>query len=400
VEVSSVCAMSKSLLSAQKENNELNFLTRFLPAKELQVNKEKREVSFSFSSRRPVERWMWSDELPEGASSIFDEILSHESKNWDIERVKTGVCPFLKNHNRNEKLGQVKTVSFDGEQGVATVKLRQTKQADQLLLDIEDGTAGGISFGYIAKEYKVLSPAEYQEDKRGYPVLKKKAVLEAMKITLLEVSSEEIPADPTIGFGKKEDSKILLRTIELNGDPNFITKRNENKVDELEKALAELTQSNQKVNALTIEHTRATTQVNELTRQLGEKDAKISEQAGRLMTYEKRELITTKYYSLRSKAEELNSSAKLSKVEFDELFTESPSADIEIHLKSEEDKLGYISFHLGLLEKRTPLLNTQSSLAKEPIKTERQNMPERAVEDDDERAQRIFNLARSQPTSA
>jgi hypothetical protein len=391
--------MSKLLSSSQKDNDQLSFLTRFLPANELLVNKEKREVSFSFSSRRPVERWMWSDELPEGASSIFDEILSHDSKSWDVERVKNGVCPFLKNHNRNDKLGQVKTVSFDGEKGVATVKLRQTKEADQLLLDIEDGIAGGISFGYIAKEYKVLSPAEYQEDKYGYPILKKKAVLEAMQITLLEVSAEEIPADPSVGFGKVENSKVLLRSIELNGDPNFIVKGNEIKVNELEKALADLAHSNQKIDSLTIEHTRATNQVNELTRQLGEKDAKLSEQAAQLATYQKRDLITTKYYSLRSKAEELNSSAKLSKAEFDELFTESPSADIEIHLKSEEDKLGYISFHLGLLEKRTPLLNTQASLAKEPIKTERQNMPERATEDDDEKAQRLFNLARSQPIS-
>ena len=53
--------------------------------------------------------------------------------------------------------------------------------------------------------------------------------------------------------------------------------------------------------------------------------------------------------------------------EFNELFSTVPSEDIEIHTKSQTDKLGYIDFHLSLIEKRAkPLINLEQSV-KEPV---------------------------------
>ena len=193
-------------------------LTRYLPSRDVKASTSARSLSFPFSSNRPVERFAWFDEsLPEGSSYIFDEILSHEKNAWNLERVLSGVCPFLRNHDRAVKLGVVEDVQFSGDRAYASVKLRQTPDASQLLTDLEDGTAGGVSFGYSVQKYRVVTPAKFGVDGN----LTQKAVLEAVEITLYEVSCEELPADPTIGFGKSSDRPISLRSVSITGDPGW-----------------------------------------------------------------------------------------------------------------------------------------------------------------------------------
>lgn len=56
----------------------------------------------------------------------------------------------------------VTQVSLDGQNGTSTVKLSRNNQlAEQFMSDVEDGTSGGISFGYSVEEYRVVTPAEY-----------------------------------------------------------------------------------------------------------------------------------------------------------------------------------------------------------------------------------------------
>lgn len=199
-------------------------LTRALPASDVATDTAARTLSFPFSSTRPVERWAWFDDgLPDGSSSIFDEILSHDPEHWNLERVEEGVCPYLKNHRRDQKLGRVMSVSFEGDRGLATVKLRRCADADQELLDLEDGVSGGVSFGYQVFKYRVVTPAEYEGEGWDRRLIKK-AVLEGIDIMLLEVSAEEIPADPSVGFGKAR-GRVDLRTIQLDGDPHWEAER-------------------------------------------------------------------------------------------------------------------------------------------------------------------------------
>ena len=199
----------------KEQPNPVEFLTRSLSSAEVKADTEARTLTFPFSSTRPVERWAWCDELPEGASNIFDEVLSHDPAHWRLERVDEGVCPYLKNHSRNAKLGRVLSVAFDNDRAIATVKLRRSAEADQELSDLEDGVSDGVSFGYQVHRYRVLQPAEY--DGEGWDRrLTKKAILEGVDISLMEISSEAIPADPSVGFGK---SAIDLRTIQIEGDP-------------------------------------------------------------------------------------------------------------------------------------------------------------------------------------
>jgi hypothetical protein len=95
---------------------ENGILSRFLASPNVRTSAIDRSLYFPFSSTRPVERYAWSDDnLPEGASHVFDEVLSHEMRDWNLERVYTGVCPFLKNHNRDLMLGKVTAVDFKSD---------------------------------------------------------------------------------------------------------------------------------------------------------------------------------------------------------------------------------------------------------------------------------------------
>jgi hypothetical protein len=210
-------------------------------------------------------------------------------------------------------------------------------------------------------------------------MLTKKALLEATKIVLLEISSEDIPADPTVGYGK---SFVCFDDISVKGDPNFNPNRKMNEKTELEltttkleltaikTALAEANNTNvllsEKQVLLTNENNRLSEQIKVLSKSIEEKNTAIS-------TFEKRESVVSRYYDLRQKAEDLVSEGKLSAVEFGDLFSETPSSDIAHHTKS--DRLGYIEFHLELINKRTaPLLNLKQSIS-EPIVNAGQSNP-------------------------
>lgn len=341
-----------------------NVLTKFLSSSDLTLNTEQRTIGFSFSSKSNVcERYAFTSDLPEGASYVFDEYLSHDSSAWDLTRVTNNTCPFLRNHTRGQKLGIVKEVTLDGEKGIALVKLSKNALAEQFISDSQDGTSGGISFGYYVEEYKVISPAEYSEDK-GYRELTKKALLEATKIVLLEISSEDIPADPTVGYNK---SGVLLDDVTIKGEPNFYHKTTDMNDQfktlelELQSVKSALAESSAKQQILTAENDKLAAQIKHLETVIHEKSDLISH-------FEKKELVASRYYDLRQKAEDLVSQAKLSGTEFNDLFSALPSEDIALHTKSQSDKLGHIQFHLELIEKRAaPLLNLQQSTKDEPI---------------------------------
>lgn len=342
--------------------------TKFLSSSDLNLNTEQRTVGFSFSSRSNIcERYGYLNELPDGSSVVFDEYLSHDTSAWDLTRVSNNTCPFLRNHVRGQKLGIVKDVVLDGVKGVALVKLSKNDLAQQFISDIEDGTSGGISFGYYVEEYKVISPAEYSEI-NGYKELIKKALLEATKIVLLEISSEDIPADPTVGYNK---SAVNLTDVVIQGNPNFKSNPMDDNFKILESELlstkSALADSISKQQILTSELNSIKSEYSKLSQDFSNLESSLQEKTAIISALEKRELVSQRYYDLRQKAESLVSEAKLSTVEFNELFSQVPSDDIQSHTKSQVDKLGHIDFHLDLIQKRSPLLNLQQSNHQDPV---------------------------------
>ena len=198
---------------------ELPYLTRRANAPmSVTVDRETRMVTFSFTSEKPVERYGYGADLPDGASSRFDEICPSDPKFWNMERVKAGVCSLLRNHNLDDAYGVVRSVKFENGMGVCTAELEDIPESDRLMNAIEKNLAGGVSYGYRPEKYTVISKAEYEigDGENYYRKLKKKAVLRAENITLYEISARvTVPADLTVG------RSIDLRSVAIEGDPGW-----------------------------------------------------------------------------------------------------------------------------------------------------------------------------------
>lgn len=353
------------------------------------VDVESRIIRFAFSSTAPVERYAWFDDnLPEGASYRFDEVLSHDKKHWNLSRVKNNVAPYLKNHDRNQKLGQVQKVDFEGDIGNTTVKLRRTPEADQFMRDIEDGTAGGTSFGYIVHKYRVLEPAEYEDTPNGRK-LKKKAVLEGVDIELLEISSEELPADPSVSSPGRG---IDFRTIAIDGNPNFPNPQSQKTdmptIEELQAQLTDsqrqLTDVQSNLTTLRTELDAARTELHNAQQILNAKDIEIE-------SLKKGASLTVRYTALRAQADALIADAKITAVEYKKLFGE----DIEADLKDvSEAHLEKTAFFLEIAKDRTPTLNTEIKSGKEELPPAPKS--EIRSEDVDAAAARIAKIAAGQ----
>lgn len=335
---------------------------RKISAADAIVSAENRTITFSFSSAAPVRRWGWMPDLE--VAGEFDEVVSQKADHWDLSRVKQKTASFLENHDRNQRLGTVQKVWFENDRGYATVKLRSTPQADQLLRDLEDDTAPGVSFGYVPGKYKVLEKAEYGMGKDGMKRMTKPPVLEARSIQLYEISAESIPADPSVGFGRSAESPIDLRTIEIEGE---ISEKNvvSNELD-----MDQLQELNQRMASLEATNTELRTALE--TAQSALQEATV------------RSAVLTRYTSLRRSAELLVAEAKLSRAEFDRYFSGDVAADVDtlITSKRHEIKLEVISDYLEAAKDRATLLPTRQRVVEELPKRDSGEAPKTPTGED------------------
>jgi HK97 family phage major capsid protein/HK97 family phage prohead protease len=138
------------------------------------------ELTFSFSSEQPVERWFGT------------EILSHRAGAADLARLNDG-APFLWNHDRDAVIGVVQQASFgDDQRGYAKVKWSRNAMAQEKRQDVEDGILRNVSFAYE------INDAEEGDD----------GTLVVTRWTPLEVSLVSIPADNSVGLGRAMDDAI------------------------------------------------------------------------------------------------------------------------------------------------------------------------------------------------
>jgi Hypervirulence associated proteins TUDOR domain/Caudovirus prohead serine protease len=156
---------------------------------------EDRVVSMSISSAQRVTRYDWERWEP------FEEELSHDPKHVRLDRINNGICPLLFNHWRDDQRGAIISANFDGKRGTAEAKISRSDKGEQLLLDLQDGIAKGVSIGYRVYEYEVVSEAEYETEGR-YQRIKKMAVYRAIDWEIYEVSICTMPADITVGVGR------------------------------------------------------------------------------------------------------------------------------------------------------------------------------------------------------
>jgi HK97 family phage major capsid protein len=152
-------------------------LRRF-DAAEFRAQEEDRTLEFSFSSELPVSRW------------FGEEVLSHAPESVNLSRLNDG-APVLFNHEPDRVIGVVERAWIDGEKrrGMARVRFSRNEFAQQIVGDINDGILRNVSVGYQIGE----------AENRGEEVV-------ATSWSPYELSVVTIPADPTIGIGRKLDT--------------------------------------------------------------------------------------------------------------------------------------------------------------------------------------------------
>jgi HK97 family phage major capsid protein len=155
------------------------------------VDDSKRLVTASISSETPYERH-WGI-----------EILSHDPSHVNLDRVQRGAVPFLADHDTKKLIGKVMSVRLDGDRAVSTIKMGNSKLADEIYTDIKDEIRTEISIGYVINRMKLIEADDS---------------VDAYKITdweLLHVASVAEPADPTVGIGRA-NKKINHQTVITN----------------------------------------------------------------------------------------------------------------------------------------------------------------------------------------
>ena len=140
----------------------------------------------SFSSEAPVRRYSW-DTWEE-----YDEVLSHKSSDVDLTRAKNGL-PLIKSHQRLLHFGSVNDIDLDEKsgrlRGMAAFSSIPLGQEQETML--REGHIKTVSVGY-----QVLSMEMVSKDK--------KSDLATYRCRWMpyEVSTEPIPADHEVGFGR------------------------------------------------------------------------------------------------------------------------------------------------------------------------------------------------------
>lgn len=161
---------------------------------------ELRLYPVSFSSEAPVRRFSWD------TFEDYDEVLSHASGDVDLSRAKNGL-PLIKSHQRLLHFGSVTDITLDEKRkrlkGLASFSSIPLGQEQETML--REGHIKTVSVGY-----QVTSMEMVAKDK--------KTGVATYRCTWMpyEVSTEPIPADAKVGFGRtRAEARAGTQDIDL-----------------------------------------------------------------------------------------------------------------------------------------------------------------------------------------
>lgn len=145
----------------------------------LNVDAEKRTADFAFASNKPIEHWFGF------------LILDTKKESVILDRVTSGVCPHLVNHNIDDQVGVVVKDSVKlGDLVRGTVKFSQSERGKEIFQDVIDEIRLGVSVGFLI--HKMILESEQD----GIPTYR------AILWEVLETTSASIQADLSAGFGR------------------------------------------------------------------------------------------------------------------------------------------------------------------------------------------------------
>lgn len=161
---------------------------------------ELRLYPVSFSSEAPVRRFSWD------TFEDYDEVLSHELGDIDLSRAKNGL-PLIKSHQRLLHFGSVNDITLDDKRkrlkGVANFSSIPLGQEQETML--REGHIRTVSVGYQVLSMEMVT----KDNKTGVATYR-------CRWMPYEVSTEPIPADYKVGFGRtRTEARAGATDIEL-----------------------------------------------------------------------------------------------------------------------------------------------------------------------------------------
>ena len=173
---------------------ELEILTRTAElASRSVVDEESRLVRLSFSSEEPVTRQSFFSEP-------WVEVLGHEKSEVDLSRLNNS-APVLYNHDRSERenrIGVVERAWLENGRGYAEIRLSRRADAEGIWQDVRDGILRNVSVAYRIIERKIT------EEPKDKP-----ATYRVIRWMPMEISLVDIPADASVGIGRKLEDETL-----------------------------------------------------------------------------------------------------------------------------------------------------------------------------------------------
>ena len=188
-----------------REEIETSTMFRNMKLDRSTMNEESRTISLAFSSENPVNRW------------FGEEVLSHDTGAVRLNRLNDGGA-LLVDHDPTDHVGVVESASIDNDRvGRAVVRFGNGVRASEIWQDVKDGIRKNVSVGYVIHEMR----EESKDEKTGVGVFR------ATDWQPVEVSLVSIPADPTVGVHRNDDSTqsnltVVHRSTQKKSDNNIV----------------------------------------------------------------------------------------------------------------------------------------------------------------------------------
>lgn len=157
---------------------------RRLDVRGAKVDKEARTIELSFSSEEPVERSTWF--------GSYCEVLDHGKSAVRMARMDDGAAPLLFNHDPDKIIGVVEKAAVKSGRGEATVRFATGKAAEKVFALVNEGILRNVSVGYIVHRWQITEGEKNEPDE-----------YRAIDWEPVEVSLVSVPADPSVGVGRK-----------------------------------------------------------------------------------------------------------------------------------------------------------------------------------------------------
>ena len=142
------------------------------------VDERNRRITVTFSSEIPYDR------------GDYYEVLDHGQDSVNLTRLNSGGA-FLVNHNADDFVGAVDEAWVANRKGHAVLEFSENSRALEIWADTKKGRRSNFSVGYKIKAHK------QDGERKGKPVIR------VTDWEPFEISSVPIPADETVGLGRR-----------------------------------------------------------------------------------------------------------------------------------------------------------------------------------------------------